>query len=104
MVWWVWFGQKRPTWLPRLTAGLTLLLMVSTVLGDEIFFGLVPHAVAIHFVTVTLAVRLLFFALLLWVVVEGIRRQGVEGWLILPIVALRGINSFAPNSTCSASG
>jgi hypothetical protein len=43
MVWRVWFGQERPAWLPRLTAGLTLLLMASNVLGDEIFFGLVPH-------------------------------------------------------------
>ena len=35
MVWRVWLGQQRPIWLPRLTAGLTLLLMVSTVLGEE---------------------------------------------------------------------
>jgi hypothetical protein len=95
MVWWVWFGQKRPTWLPRFTAGLTLLLIVSTVLGDEIFFGLVPHAVAIHFVTVSQILQFLFFALLLWVVVEGIRQHGVEGWLVLPIVALRGIGAFS---------
>ena len=94
MVWWVWFGQERPAWLPRLTAGLALLLMVSTILGDEVFFGLVPHAVAVHFVTVSLVLRVLFFALLLWVVVEGIRRQGVEGWLVLPLVVLRGIDAF----------
>jgi hypothetical protein len=96
MVFWVWFGQQRPSWLPRLTAGLTLLLMASFVLGDEVFFGLVPHAVAAHFVTVSLALRVLFFALLLWVVVEGIRRQGVEGWLVLPVAMLWGINAFSP--------
>ncbi len=62
--------------------------------GDEIFFGLVPAPVAIQFVTVVLVLRLLFFALLLWVVIEGIRRQGVEGWLVLPIVVLRGISAF----------
>jgi hypothetical protein len=95
MMWWVWFGQKRPIWLPRFTAGLTLLLIVSTVLGNEIFFGLVPHAVAIHFVTVSQVLQFLFFALLLWVVVEGIRQHGVEGWLVLPIVALRGIGAFS---------
>ena len=93
MVFWVWFGLKRPTWLPRLTAVLTLLLMVSTILGDEVFFGLVPHAVAVHFVTVDQTLRVLFFALLLWVAVEGIRRQGVEGWLVLPLVVLRGIGA-----------
>ena len=95
MVWRVWFAQQRPWWLPRLTVGLTLLLIVSNVLGDEIFFGLVPHEVALHFVTLSLVLRLLFFALLLWVVVEGIRRQGVEGWLVLPVAALKGIGTYA---------
>jgi hypothetical protein len=96
MVWWVWFGLQRPTWLPQLTAGLTPLLMVSIILAEEIFFGIIPHAAALHFVTISLVLRFLFFALLLWVVVEGIRRQGVEGWLVLPAVVLRGINAFAP--------
>jgi hypothetical protein len=94
MVWRAWFGQQLPSWLPRLTAGLTLLLMVSNILVDEVFFGLVPHAFAVHFVTVSLFLRLLFFALLLLVVVEGIRQQGMEGWLVLPLVALRGFTAF----------
>jgi hypothetical protein len=94
MVFWVWFGLERPPWLPRLTAVLTLLLAISYILGEEIFFGLVPHTVAVQFVTVSLVLRLLFFALLLWVVIQGIRRQGVEGWLVLPVVVLRGINAF----------
>jgi hypothetical protein len=96
MVFWVWFGLERPPWLPRLTAGLALLLTVSYILGDELFFGIVPHGVAVPFVTVALVLRLLFFALLLWVAVEGIRWQGVEGWLLLPLVVLRGINAFTP--------
>jgi len=95
MVFWVWFGLERPPWLPRLSAALALLLMISYILGDEIFFALVPHGVALHFETVSLVIRLLFFALMLWVVAEGIRRQGVEGWLFLPVVALRGINAFS---------
>jgi serine phosphatase RsbU (regulator of sigma subunit) len=95
MVFWVWFGLQRPPWLPRLTAGLAVLLTISTILSEEIFFGFVPHAVAVPFVTVSLVIRLLFFALLLWVVVEGIRRQGVEGWLVLPVAVLRGISDFS---------
>jgi serine phosphatase RsbU (regulator of sigma subunit) len=94
MVWWVWFGLERPRWLPRLAAGLTPLLMASGILRDEVFFGLVPHAVAAHFVTVDLVLKLLFFALLLWIVMEGIRRQGVEGWLVMPVVVLRGMSAF----------
>jgi len=96
IVFWVWFGLHRPRWLPRLSAALALLLMISYILGDEVFFALVPHEVALHFQTVSLVLRLLLFALMLWVVVEGIRRQGVEGWLVLPVVALRGINAFSP--------
>ena len=72
--------------------------------ATSIFFGLVPHAVAVHFVTVSLVLRLLFFALLLWVVVEGIRRQGVEGWLVLPARRAAGDRAFRPNSGFSISG
>jgi len=50
--------------------------------ADEVFFGLVPHEVVVHFVTVALVLRMLFFALLSRVVVEGIRRRGVEDWLV----------------------
>ncbi len=84
MVFWVWFGLQRPQWLPWLTARLTLLLMVSTILGEEVFFGLIPHAVAVPIVNTTVILRLLFFALLLWVVIEGIHKQGVgAGWCCL---------------------
>jgi len=94
MVWRVWFRQQRPAWLPRLTAVLALLVGVSSILGDEVFFGLVPHAVALHCLTASVVLRLLIFALLVWVVVEGIRRQGIEDWLVLPVVLLRGIGAF----------
>jgi hypothetical protein len=95
MVFWVWFGLQRPRWLPRLAAGFALAFMVSNVLGEEVFFGVVPHSVAIHFVTISTVLRVLLFALPVWVVVEGIRRQGVEGWLVLPVVVLHGIAIFA---------
>jgi hypothetical protein len=95
MVWRVWFRQQRPVWLPWLTAALALLVGVSFILGEEVFFGLVQHAVALHCLTASVVLRLLIYALLVWVVVEGIRRQGVEGWLVLPVVLLRGIGSFS---------
>src|ERR1700691_3250436 len=81
--------------MPRLTAALALLVGVSFILGEEVFFGLVPHTVALHCLTASVVLRLLIYALLVWVVVEGIRRQGVEGWLVLPVVLLRGIGSFS---------
>jgi len=39
-------------------------------------------------------VRLLLFSLLLWIVIQGIRRQGLEGSLVLPAVVLLGISLF----------
>ena len=42
-----------------------------------------------------LKARVLFFAGMLWIAIQGIRSQGLEGWLVLPAVLLRGISMFA---------
>jgi hypothetical protein len=94
MVWWVWFGRQGPAWLPRAVAGLALLQMISIVVGEEMFFALVPHTVAVAFQMVSVVVRLLFFALLVWIVIQGIRSRGLEGWLVLPVLPLLGIGTF----------
>jgi hypothetical protein len=94
MVWWVWFRLQRPAWLPRAVAGLTLLYIVIGPFGDELFFAVIPHPVAVAFHLVTLFLRLLLFSLLLWIVIQGVRRQGLEGWLVLPAVTLLGISRF----------
>ena len=95
MVWWIWFGRQRPARLPYIVAGLTVLYMISNTIGEEIFFALIPHSVAAVFHVVSVALRLSFFGLLLWVVIQGIRRQGLEGWLVLPAVPLLGISMFS---------
>jgi hypothetical protein len=83
MVWWVWFGRQRPLWLPKVAAGLPVLLMVAYILADDFFSGLIPHEVAVHFWDVSLVLRVALFAPLLWIVIEGIRKQDVEGWLVV---------------------
>jgi serine phosphatase RsbU (regulator of sigma subunit) len=70
---------------------LTALLMVSRVLEDEVFFGVVSHPVA-H--ALSRLIQFVFFALLVWIVVDAIRRHRFDGWLVLPIVILRGMGSF----------
>jgi len=95
MVWWVWFGRQRPAWTPRAAAGLAALFLVTTVLGHETFVGLVPHPVAAAMLTASMLVRLLFLALQLWIVFLGIRRCGLEGWMVLPAVVLWGISTFS---------
>ena len=94
IVWWVWFGRARSRWLPRLVAGLTVLITIASTLGDEIFFGVLSHTAAQHWHTVAQIVQAMFFLLLVWIVVDGIRRQGMEGWLVLPVVLLHGVSSF----------
>src|SRR6202042_2573334 len=88
MVWWVWFQLERPAWLPKAVIVLTLLYMVGNLLGGELIFGLVSHPVAVKFHLLTAGVRLAFLALLVLIVVLGIRQQGHEGWLAVPAVVL----------------
>ncbi len=56
--------------------------------------GLVPHGVAGGFLRASVLVRLLFLALQLWIVFQGIRRHGLEGWMVLPAVMLWGVGTF----------
>ena len=90
IVWWVWFGRQG-RWVPRAVTALTLLLMVSNILGEEVFFGLISHRLAVRFFSAGVPIGFLFFAVMAWVVAQGIHRQGLEGWLVLPVVILRGI-------------
>jgi hypothetical protein len=94
MVWWVWFRLHRPSWLPTVVGGLTLIYIVAGSIGDDLFFHIFPHPAAAVFHMIALVVRLLLFALLLWIVIQGIRRQGLEGSLVLPAVVLLGISLF----------
>jgi hypothetical protein len=94
MVWWVWFGRQRPAWLPRAVAGLALLYMISNIIGEELFFTFVPHPIAAAFHMVSLVARLLFLALFAWIIVQGIRSRGLEGWLVLPAILLLGVGIF----------
>jgi len=91
IVWWIWFGRGVFRWLPHMVVALTVLGMACSFLGYEVFFGLISHAAAARFYQASTVISLALFALLAWIVVHGIRRQGLEGWLVLPVVLLRGI-------------
>jgi serine phosphatase RsbU (regulator of sigma subunit) len=62
--------------------------MISIAIGEDLFYPFISVPVADIFHTVSLAVRLALLVLLILVVVWGIRRQGAEGWLVLPAVVL----------------
>lgn len=97
IVWWVWFGRMGFRWLPRVIVPLTAALIVSIILGSEIFFGIVSHPVALGFYWLERLLRLVLLGLLVWVVVDAIRRHRVDGWLVLPVVILRAASSISLN-------
>jgi signal transduction histidine kinase len=86
-VWWVWFDRKKPEWMPIAAAGLTLINMVASM-------AFVLRSFDVAFELLSLISCLLFFILLLWVIIPGIRRRGLEGWLVLPAVVLLMIEAF----------
>ena len=94
MVWWVWFRLRRPAWVPGLVALLTLGFMVSTVIGENLLYPLVPTSAADIFHTVSVGTRLALLLVLVLIVIWGIRRQGAEGWLVVPALVLFSIEQF----------
>jgi len=94
MVWWVWFKLKRPRWLPVALAVLTIVYSIGTIVGNETFFGLVPHTAAPWFHLLSELARLSLLGILVLIVVLGVRQQGREGWVALPAVLLFGVSRF----------
>jgi signal transduction histidine kinase len=94
LMWWAWFGRQRMTWLPRVAAGLAILYIVSNAIGRGLIFAAIPHPVTSAFVMISLLIRLVFGALLLWIVIDGIRSVGLEGWSVLPAIVLLGVGAF----------
>ena len=89
MVWWEWFHRKRPAWMPMAATGLAIAYMVLKAVALSLSLKYRP--VAKVFDDLSLIPILIFFTLLSSLVVQGIRRRGLEGWLVLPAVILLAI-------------
>jgi hypothetical protein len=76
MVWWTWFRLHRPVWVPKAIAVLTLLYMLSTALGENILFTVIPHPVGVAFHLASVVIRILFLPLLILIVIRGVRESG----------------------------
>lgn len=94
MVWWVWFRLNRPSWLPKSVALLALIYIGSNLIGQGYFGAFVSQPLGTTFHVISWLVRLVCIGLMLWIVVQGIRREGTDGWLVLPAVILVGIARF----------
>ena len=95
MVWWFWFRLKRPAWIPKATAALMVLYIGSKAVGGDFFHGAVSGAAVDFSNLVSVLVRVAFLPLFCCVVGLGIRKQGIEGWLVLPAVIPLAISQFA---------
>lgn len=95
MVWWHWFHLRRPAWVPKAIAALMLLYMATKAIGGDFFYGTDLHAPSAVFNMISVAVRVVFLPLLIFVIGLGIREQGVEGWLVLPAVVPLAVSQFA---------
>jgi hypothetical protein len=95
MVWWYWFRLRRPAWMPKAIAALMLLYMVTKAIGGDFFYGAELHPPARAFNLISVAVRLIFLPLLIFIIGLGIRKQSAERWLVLPAVAPLIVAQFA---------
>ncbi|HXE66707.1 MAG TPA: hypothetical protein VN630_06675 [Rhodanobacteraceae bacterium] len=96
MAWRSWFKAYRPTWLPKAVIMLTVVLMVARLLAlPWLFHATFPHAVIIGLLDLIKGVRLAFLLALAWIVCQGIRKQGREGWYAVPAVLAIGVVLFA---------
>ena len=92
MTWWEWFELHQPKWLPKITAILTLLYMATQLLGLSWISNSIIHT---HFQTIADYMRLLFLALMLFIIYQGIRKQGTKDLLVLVAILLVSIGLFS---------
>ena len=94
MVWFVWFRLRDLQWMPTIIASLTLMYMFSDLLGEDLFFNVIPHEVSTLFHLASMGIRILFLLPLIFIVIEGVNKQGFEGLLALPAVMLVVVAQF----------
>jgi hypothetical protein len=99
MVWSVWFRLRDTSWMPRLVAALTLSYMVSVALGANIFFSVISQPVSTAFHLASVGIRILFLLPLVFIIIEGVNEQGLEGLLVLPAIMLVGLAQFQTELT-----
>lgn len=90
MAWREWFDLRKPKWLPKIIAALTLLFMAAQLFG----ISWVSHAAHIHFQTMANYIRLSLLALLLLIIFQGMRKEGIKDLLVLVAALLMLIALF----------
>ena len=83
-----WFGLDRPLWLPWAVVLLSLAQAFVYAGVLDLLFPLVPSSSAPVFYVLSQVLRVTVELLMCWLVFRGIRKLGLEGWLLLPAVLL----------------
>jgi hypothetical protein len=83
-----WFGLDRPIWLPWAVALLSLAQAFVFAGVLDLLFPLVPSTFTPIFYVLSQVLRVAFGLLMCWIMFRGIRKLGLEGWLLLPPVVL----------------
>jgi hypothetical protein len=91
MAWWEWFDLHQPKWLPKIIAILALLYMAAQLPGLS---GVSNSTIHISFQTIADYIRLLLLAMMLFIIYQGIRKQGKKGLLVLLAALLVTIALF----------
>ena len=79
MAWREWFNLRQPNWLPKIIALLVLLFMAAQIFG----ISWVSRSSYTYFQVIADYIRLLLLALLLFIIYQGVRKQGMKDLLVL---------------------
>jgi hypothetical protein len=93
MVWWVWFRLRQPRWVPWAIAGLTLAYVAAATVAEDLFVSVLPQSPAANYLA-SIILRGLLLALLVLIIVKGVRKDGLAGWLALPAVVPLAVSQF----------
>lgn len=91
MAWWEWFNLRQPKWLPKIVALLALLFMAAQFFALPWVTDSISHT---YFKTAGDYTRLLLLALMLFIIYQGMRKQGIKDLLVLVAALLMLIALF----------
>jgi hypothetical protein len=95
MVWWHWFRFRHPSWVPWAVGFLTVVYMLAGAVSEGLFVRPAAYQNQAALLAPTIA-KLMFLALLVFIVGKGIREHGLEAWLVLPATFLMASMQFMP--------
>lgn len=91
IAWWEWFDLERPKWILKVIAIVALLYMADQLLGISWAADSWLHA---HYSTIGDYLRLLLLTSMLFIIYQGIRKQGAKAPLVLLALILLTIGLF----------